>query len=312
MADGSLRPIEDQCLFVLKGKLGQIDSPFSDNDHLRRLKIVQINRNQNHIAPFSNIGIALPVLDFLQYIHARLDVNPRLLERRLAALAQAKDLRGDVLGEIPSLPMTPNYFYARLRATMEHLITEHDYRYVGLFDVGHNGTLAVRYLPRTGPCYSGWYGRGLMGDSLQATGALIPYPTESILSISGDGARQITSDILPGIVENLLERRCPIGKNVTIFYAVNNSFSVINSYVQRIMFKDGGRQMVVANPEAFVEPDAEMIVHGTTIVRRRLLRIDETELAQAMLAQNHINIFTVPLLNNDDGVSILDIGNWQY
>ncbi len=312
MNGSDLRAPAEQCLFVLKGKLGQIDSPFSDADHARRLRIVKVNAKPEHIGAFADIGLGMRTLEFLQWLRPRVALDPGLRERRMAALAQAQPWVGDVLSQIPTLPMTPNFFHERLRSVVEKLITEQGYRYVGLFDVGHNGTLAVGRLPRTGPCYSGWYGRGLMGDSLQAAGALVSCPGDSVLAVSGDGAKQITPDILPGIVENLSRLGRPNGKNVTIFYLVNNAFSIINSYVQRLMFKDGGRQMTVINPEPFAEADAEMEVCGTLIRRRRLLRLDEAALAADLTALNRVNIFTVPLINNDDGISVMDVGNWQY
>jgi thiamine pyrophosphate-dependent acetolactate synthase large subunit-like protein len=310
-SNGKLNRREEQCLFVLKGKLGQIDSPFSDAEHARRLHIVQINKNPAHLGPFADIGLAMPLFQFLQALRSNLSVKPDVLAGREKALAAVPRWIGDVSGAIPALPMTPNYFFAMLRSAVEKLITRHGYRYVGMFDVGHAGTLAVRYLPRTGPCHSGWYGRGLMGDPLQATGALVTNRGDPVIAVVGDGAKQLCPDILPSIVENLQATRAPIGKNVSIFYLVNNSLSIINSYQQRLMFKPGGRQMTVTNLEAFAEPDACADVHGNRIVRKRLVQVSEEELVDELLAMNRINLFSVPALSNDDWISIIDIGNWQ-
>ena len=309
--EGKLRPREAQWLFVLKGKLGQIDSPFSDADHARRLRIAQVNKTPAHLAPFAALAIGMPVLDFLRAVREGLAVEPDVLAHREHALAEVRKIT-DPLSEIPALPMNPTYFFARLRRAVETLIVERGYRYAGMFDVGHNGTLAVRCLPRTGPSYSGWYGRGLMGDALQATGILATTGDDNVLAVIGDGARHITADILPNIIESLNTKKAPIGKNVSVFYLVNNAFSVINSYQQRMMSKPGGRQMLVSNHEAFAEPDASVDVYGTRIVRRRILHANEAALADDLGAPNRINLFSVPVLNTDDGISIIDIESWQY
>lgn len=309
--DGKPNPAQEQWLFVVKGKLGQIDSPYSDGDHARRFRICQVNRRRDHIGPFADIGLAIPAKDFLREVAARLSVRPEVKAHREAKL-RARRRAPDVFAALPTLPMSPSYFFASLGGVVEELITKRGYRYTGVFDVGHAGTLGVRWLPRTDPSYSGWYGRGLMGDALQAAASLVTTGTGDVIAVVGDGAKQITADVLPWIVEALSRAARPIEKNVTIFFAVNNLYSVINSYQERIMIRNGGRQMDVMNPEAFAEHDATAVFGGTQVVRRRLLRFDEAAMIDALTARSRVNLFSVPMASNHDGISILDQQNWQY
>jgi len=194
---------------------------------------------------------------------------------------------------------------------MSTLITEDGYRHTGMYDVGHCGTLGVRWLPRTDPSFSGWYGRGLMGDALLAAASLAVTGRNNVVAIVGDGARQLTPDVVPGIMENLSVLGKAIGINVTVFVFVNNLLSVINSYQERLMFQQGGRQMTVSNAEALSEPDVDAIVAGTRIVRRRLLDFDAAYLKEALSTPGRVNLFSVPLAANNDGISVMDSENWQ-
>lgn len=309
--DGKPNPLNEQWLFVVKGKLGQIDSPYSDADHERRFRICQVNRRRDHIGAFADIGIVAPAVDFLREVTAKLSVRPEVKRHREAKLSSRRRAP-DVFAALPTLPMSPNYFFASLSRVVEALITAKGYRYTGIFDVGHAGTLGVRWLPRTGPSYSGWYGRGLMGDALQAAASLVTTSKGDVLAIVGDGAKQITADVVPWIVEALVRAARPIEKNVTIFFLVNNLYSIINSYQERIMFRSGGRQMDVMNSEAFAEHDASVVFGGTRVVRRRLLRFDEQAMTDALCARSHVNLFSVPVVGSNDGISIADQQNWQY
>lgn len=309
---GKPNPPAEQWLFVLKGKLGQIDSPYSDGDHARSFRIGQVNQRAEHIGPFADLRLTMPVAAFLEAVAVGLEVRPDVRRHREAKLAALRRDIPDVFGELPTLPMTPNYFFASLRKVVEQLITTRGYRYEGVFDVGHCGTLGVRWLPRTDPGYSGWYGRGLMGDALHSAAALVTTGRNNVLAVVGDGAKQITADILPGIVENLMARGRPTGKNVTIFFLLNNLFSVINTYQERLLFQDGGRQMEVVNPEAFVEPDTCAMVAGTRVLRQRLLHFDAEAIGEALAVPNRVNLFSVPVVSNSDGISIADQQNWQY
>jgi thiamine pyrophosphate-dependent acetolactate synthase large subunit-like protein len=308
----TLNDREAQYLFVLKGKLGQIDSPYSEADHSRRMRIVHVNRRPEHLAPFATMRIAMPVLNFLQKVQARLRVEDDVLCFRKLKLKQVRRQRTDVVSLIPTLPMYPNYFFRLLAELVGSLIVEHDYRYEGMFDVGHAGTLAVRWLPRTGPCYSGWYGRGLMGDALMSAAALVTTGRHNVLAIVGDGAKQMVPDVLPSILENLKANGEAIDKNVSIFFIVNNALSIINSYQERMMIQQGGRQMIVVNEEAFVEPDIQTTYGGVELVRRRLTDFDRGLLGNALLRPNRINLFSVPLSVNNDGISQMDSDSWQF
>nr|VFJ98688.1 MAG: hypothetical protein BECKLFY1418B_GA0070995_11263 [Candidatus Kentron sp. LFY] len=311
--NGKLNPKTAQSIFFLKGKIGQIDSPFSDGANERKLHIVQINKQRKHIAPFTDIGLCMPVLDFLKKIVHRIAVEPEILARRWEKIHRHNRPRVSAFGLVPSLPMTPNYFFHEINKTLEALIENEAYDYVGMYDVGHCGTLATRNISRTGPGYSGWYGRGSMGDALQATGFMAFTAHTNVLGFVGDGARSITSDILPGLLENLENSKKPIEHNVTIFFFMNGAFSLINSYQERIMFKPGGRQMMLINDQEFMNIKEWQREFCGVGINQYLMKTYDPERVRSIITQKpSVNFIYVPLVNNNDGISILDIGNWQY
>lgn len=312
--DGRLNDRDSQCLFFLKSKIGQMDSPFSDATHHGKLRIVQVNKDRRHIAPFCNIALDLPLLDVLRYFRDNLAPRPDVLEFRAGRLVRVRESRQDASGVVPTLPMTPNYFFSRLRDLLDRMITQQGYRYIGLFDVGHCGTLGVHYLPRTDPGYSGWYGRGLMGDALQACGCLAFTAAHNIILIAGDGARHITPDIVPNMLENLQSSSRTIRRNVTIFFLVNNALSIINTYQRGTTLKSGGRQMNIVNHVDFMQlGQRSTTVDGVTFLRDELLAFDAARIETALCAPAQVNLFQVPLTDNDDALSyLIDAQNWQY
>lgn len=311
--NGKLNTKDEQYLFVIKGKFGQIDSPFSDGTHERKLNIVHINKRQEHLAPFADISLCMPAADFLSEIEKHINVEPEILTQRLNKIRQFITPKVDALSLVPSLPMTPNYFFHELNKTIEGLIDCENYEYIGMYDVGHCGTLATRNVSRTGPSYSGWYGRGLMGDALQATGFLAFSAHTNVVSFVGDGAKNITADILPGLLENIKKSQHAVEKNVTIFFFMNNMFSLINSYQERIMFKPGGRQMTLTNVQSFTKTEEwEKEFCGVTIKQSVLRQYDAQVMKQILTRKSSINFVYIPLVSNNDGISIADIDNWQY
>jgi thiamine pyrophosphate-dependent acetolactate synthase large subunit-like protein len=310
LVNGKPRPLEEQCVFMLKNKAGQIDSPFSDGAHQRRMNIVSVNKNPDHLAPFAQTRVQMKLLDFLKYVDKRLNVDPGIASWRRGIIESCRPFRRDAASYVPSLPMSPNYFFMGLREMLVPMITDEGYRFTGMYDVGHCGTLAVRYLPRTDPCFSGWYGRGLMGDSLQATVPIAFTGNKNIIAVTGDGARQLVPDILPSFLENI-ENGNSLNDNVTIFYCVNNSLSVINSYQERMMMKDGGRQMKVSN-DLTIGNEIDENYHGVHIVKKVLRDIDFRTLAKEMKQPSRLNLYFVSLCATNDGISIVDSQNWQY
>ena len=167
-SDGRLRPRDDQCVFFVKSRIAEVATPFSPRTLDRMLRVVQVTRQREHLAPFADHHVPADSLDFLREVRRRLDVRPEVRAARRAALAETADSTSDMLHALPLMPMSPNYFFRRLGAVLDQLITTHGYTYTGVYDVGRGGLSAVRNLPRTGPGFSGWYGRALMGDALQA------------------------------------------------------------------------------------------------------------------------------------------------
>lgn len=311
--DGKLADKTTQTVFFLKGKIGQIDSPFSDGAHEQKLHIVQVNKNPAHIASFADVPLAMTVKKFLLALEAGLDVDADVLAMRRARIRQHNRQRDDVLSQIPSFPMTPNYFYSQLNQILERKIEREGYQYIGMYDVGHCGTLATRNLSRTGPSYSGWYGRALMGDALQATGMLAFTAHTNVLAFVGDGAKNITPDILPGLIENIQNSANEIRHNITIFFFYNNALSIINSYQERIMFKPGGRQMEVCNhPDFTAMQEWSRILRGVEINSIVLPEFDAERVASILDRKPSVNFVHVPLTNNNDGISIVDVDLWQY
>ena len=311
--DGKLNPSSTQALFFLKNKIGQIDSPFSDGAHERKLNIVQVNHNSEHIAPFADTGLVMPVLDFLAYLDKHLDVKATVKSHREEKLASFQQTKRDAGSFIPSVPMSPNYFFHSLNEVVEDLALNDAYEYIGLYDVGHSGTYATRNVSRTGPSYSGWYGRGLMGDALQATGFLSFSTDKNIISFVGDGARNITSDIIPGILENLAHAKAKPTGNTTIFFFMNNALSIINSYQERIMFKPGGRQMKVVNRNSLLDDQQwSKEIEGVQLNQLVMHQFDHAKMRSLLSQKATINFVFVPTVNSNDGISIVDQGNWQY
>jgi len=311
--DGKLSDKNTQSLFSLKCKIGQIDSPFSDGAHEQKLHIVQVNKNPKHLASFADIPLAMTVKAFLTALEARLDVNAEVLAMRRAKIARHNRVKVDVLSQIPSFPMTPNYFYFQLNQILERKIQTEEYQYIGMYDVGHCGTLGTRNLSRTTPSYSGWYGRALMGDVLQATGMLAFTAHTNVLAFIGDGAKNITPDILPSLLENIQNSGNSINHNVTIFFFYNSALSIINSYQERIMFKPGGRQMEVCNHPDFSDmSEWSRSVNGVEINKIVLPEFDEQRISAILDKKPSVNFVHVPLTNNNDGISIMDVELWQY
>src|SRR5262249_9087634 len=79
--DGKLRPRTDQCVFFLKSKVGQRATNFTP---FRRsgLRMVQITRRADHVAPDVDIGLVMEAKDFLRLVHARLNMDPATLQWR--------------------------------------------------------------------------------------------------------------------------------------------------------------------------------------------------------------------------------------
>jgi thiamine pyrophosphate-dependent acetolactate synthase large subunit-like protein len=247
--------------------------------------------------------------DFLRRVHAGLAVDPEVVRFREAAIRAARAPTVDLASRIPSLPMSPNYFFRELGALFEAMIAEDGYGYTGVYDVGRCSVSATRSVPRTRRGFSGWYGRALMGDAPAALPTLAVTEPGHVVAFVGDGGRSIIADPLPHLLENALAYPARADKNVTVFYFSNGTFSGIRTYRERLASKWGGRQMRCVD---LIEPDSVSAFGPLTVVRRTLSTFDGSFLREALLARRRLNVLTVLLghNNDDDGFSFVT-SDWQ-
>ncbi|MBU2711764.1 biosynthesis protein PigD [Zooshikella harenae] len=300
----------EQCLFFLKSKLHQAATPFSDGRLKRRLDIVQLTNNAEHISPYTDYPLVMNLYTFLRYVDAHLDVSVELKNKRMSAIQCVNETSSDVVSKLPQVPISPNYFFSRLSSLIEKMIVEDNYDYTGLYDVGRCGISAVRNVVRTRRGFSGWYGRGLMGDALQSVVSLASTCPTHLVAFIGDGAKGLVPDVLPSIVENALIYPECLDKNITLFYFMNGGHSVINTYQERILFNRTSRQMRLINIHT---PDWEEQIYGLKIKSRTIDAFDHDMLRAALQEKNCVNLFSVIVSHNNegDGISLATATGWQ-
>jgi thiamine pyrophosphate-dependent acetolactate synthase large subunit-like protein len=308
--NNKINPMSEQCLLFMKSKLHQVCTPFSYGRLHRKLQIVQLTDNPAHISPYTDYPLVLDHKQFLRYVDKHLMPSPELVARRYQAIASVPDTASDVASRLPTTPMTPNYFFARLNKLMEKLIVEQGYDYTGLYDVGRCGISAVRNLARTRRGFSGWYGRALMGDALMASISLAFTCPSNVVAFIGDGAKILTPDVLPFLLENALSYPDRIKRNLTIFYFYNGGHSVINTYQERILFNYTSRQMRLVN---ITDHDWEEEQGGLIFTSRTLMAFDSAALTSALLRPGCVNLFSVIVSHNNegDGMSLATATGWQ-
>jgi len=309
--DGRLRPGAEQGMIFLGGRITGVDTPFSARV-LKQLSPHQIVECAADRAPFTT-GPVGPIERILQGLLDRLDVAPDVLELRRAAIAASTDSFSDVVGLIPVRPMTPNYFFRQLHGLLDRLIVEDGYRYLGVYDVGRAALSAVCNLPRTGPGYSGWSGRALMGDALSALPALIHDQERNVLTFVGDGAAGLVADIVPTLVQQVVVDRLPLRANVSIFRLVNGAHSVIRTYREALQPDAVGVQTGVLS---VTRNDWQQHFDGLTVTHRRIEAVDEAELGRLgsrLTSGGGLDLYTVLLGHNNegDGLSSLAALGWQ-
>ncbi|CCH73598.1 conserved hypothetical protein [Nostocoides australiense Ben110] len=306
---GRLRPRGSQVLFFLKSRAAQAMTPLSEAGLNHKVTVVQLTRRADHIAPFTDIPLVCDLEEFLEVVHARLDVAPQVVAARRAAIEEARRSRPVLAEEVPTSPMSPNYFFASLATLLETLIVSRGYRYTGVFDVGRGGAAAVRHLPRTGPGFSGWYGRASMGDAYQALPAITASTDEPVLAFIGDGARAIGPDITEVLVEQAMRghMRCP---NLSIFTLNNGGHSIIGTYQETRRLRPVGRQMGIPNLAA---PAGDRDLGRLRVRGRQLWTFDGAELTHGLTARGVVNEYTIPLDHNStgDGMSLMTTLGWQ-
>jgi thiamine pyrophosphate-dependent acetolactate synthase large subunit-like protein len=305
---GKLDTRAAQAILFLKSKVGQRATNFTP---FRRagLRMIQVTNRADHAAPDVELALVMDARDFLEKMIAKLDVDPEVLRLREAAIAAAAAPPPDLASRVPSLPMSPNYFFRELGALFERMIAEDGYDYTGVYDVGRCSVSATRSVPRTRRGFSGWYGRALMGDAPAALPTLAITEPGNVVAFVGDGGRSIIADPIPHVIENALAYPARADKNVTVFYFSNGTFSGIRTYRERLAAKWGGRQMRTVD---LMEPDGDQSFGPITLSRRTLTSFDGASLRELLLARRRLNVITVVLghNNDDDGFSFVT-SDWQ-
>lgn len=305
-----LRHRDRQALFFLNSRIPEAATPFAPRTLKRMLRIVQVTREAAHLAPFTDHPVHADGTAFLRAVRQRLAVPEELRAARRAAIAATADSPSDVVHLLPVAPMSPNYFFHRLAAVLDDLITAHGYTYTGVFDVGRGGLSAIRNLPRTGPGFSGWYGRALMGDALMAVPALALTRQDNVLAFVGDGAAALVPDMVPTLVEHIcLDGRRPAG-NVSVFRLVDGGHSVIRTYREGRAGAASARQTRVLH---LLDDEREQSFGPVTVSRRRLTDVDGDALRDQLTRPSTVNLYDVLLAHNNegDGLSLLSSLGWQ-
>ncbi|WP_327289713.1 hypothetical protein [Streptomyces sp. NBC_01198] len=307
---GRLRGRDRQALFFLNSRIAEAATPFAARTLNRMLRIVQVTREAGHLAPFADHPVHADGEGFLREVRRRLAVPERLRAERRAAIARTAESPSDVVHLLPVTPMSANYFFHRLAAVLDDLITRHGYTYTGVYDVGRGGLSAVRNLPRTGPGFSGWYGRALMGDALQAVPALALTREDNVLAFVGDGAAALVPDMVPTLVEHIcLDGRRAAG-NVSVFRLIDGGHSVIRTYREGRAGAASARQTRILH---VLDDEREQSFGPVTVHRRRLTGVDPEALRDQLTRPATVNLYSVLLAHNNegDGLSLLSSLGWQ-
>jgi thiamine pyrophosphate-dependent acetolactate synthase large subunit-like protein len=308
--DGAkLRGKNELMMGFLSSKIAQISTPFPLARLEKRSTVLQVNHEASHIAPCTELACVADVGQFLQYVRDRLNVRPDVRWFRRLALREARDTAPDLPGQIETSPMTTNFFFERLGATVGNLIENRGYRYRGVYDVGRNGISAYRNVPRTDTGFSGWYGRALMGDAWLSLIGLTPNVEGNVMAVIGDGARAMQPDILPFLLENLNHHQARLN-NLTVFIMVNGQYGLISSYQERFQNYRARRQM----RSPWTPPAASRTTVGSFVLRQETLEHPtEAQLEELLLAERHVNVISIPCANNSvsDGMSLVTMKGWS-
>ncbi|WP_102795291.1 hypothetical protein [Bowmanella denitrificans] len=296
--DGELNPKQDQVIFFLKSRLGQPSSPFPPGNFKHRLETIQVTENAAHIAPHASQGLCMKLVDFLLQIKAKLAVDPQVLAYRQTQIARAKSLSAGLLSQLPSCPMSPDYFFYRFSELLKALIQKQAYRYTGLFDAGRCGFSALGSLPRTGPGFSSIYGRGCMGDALMAFPLVALKNPGNTVAFVGDGARNLAPDILPFLLKNLRGVKSTVRGSATLFIFVNNSLSMVRTYQERALLGHAGEQM---NSLSLYQSPAVFYHAGVKITQHSIIEFDPEQMHEWLTSKNSINIIQVMTAHNNQG-----------
>jgi 3-acetyloctanal synthase len=306
---GTLRPADEQSMMFIGTPIPQIDTPFSDST-LRQLAPIQVTAREIDRAPFTGLSVVGDIEGILRALHERLDIDSDVLAYRRAAIASTRDSDGEVIGLVPVLPMTTNYFFRRLRGVLDELIRRESYRYVGVYDAGRAGLSAVNGLPRTGLGVSGWFGRALMGDGLMALPGILTRRDANVISFTGDAAVAMTPDIVPSLVQQIVADHSSFERNLSVFRFVNGSHSVIRTYREGVQPTAVSGQTGVLS---FTPEDYQRQFGSLKVRHRRVIRFDDIPFAEQLTEREAINLYSVITGHNNEGegLSRLAALGWQ-
>jgi 3-acetyloctanal synthase len=302
---------DELCMFFLKSRVAQMATPFTERILEKRMRLVQVTNESKHLAPFVDHPICSDLMPFLQYVSERLAVAPSVIEYRRRALRETLSVPADTVSTFPTLPMSPNYFFARLNELLEHLIEDRGYTYTGVFDAGRGALSAIRNLARTGPGFSGIYGRSLMGDALMAVPAIALSADRNVLVFVGDGAAALVPDIVPSFIQQVYLERAPFNRNVSIFRLCNGGHSLIRTYRETRRGAPADMQTTLIN--RIPEDSSESFGSRLTVNHRRLWMFDSSALSQQILQPRTLNLYSVLMDHNNDGdgIGAHSANSWQ-
>lgn len=303
-------PYGEQALFFLKSRIQDLATPFPEKILYERARVVQVTDTASHIAPFTDIPVIEELYSFLRRLAARLDPEERVVRVRREAIGRARLAARDPLAQVPSIPMSHEYFFTKLNEVLTGLIVDHGYTYTGVYDVGRGGISAVRNMVRTGPGFSGWYGRALMGDALLAVPSVALSDPGNVLSFIGDGAANLVPSIVPSLAQQLRYESGCLEGNVSIFFLLNGAFSIIRSYRELQHAATADAQMSILTPVAAPRQEKWGEV---TVTRERVTTVDPEHLAKRLLEPATVNLFSVYLAHDNEGDDIMPLSrkNWR-
>lgn len=292
----------EHALFFLKSRITDLATPFPEKVLYQDCRIVQVTDTPAHVAPFTDLPVVEELASFLRRLAPRVQPGAWVLRSRREAIARARRATGDPLAAVPSVPMSHEHFFTAVDDVLRGLITGHGYEYTGFYDVGRGGISAIRNLARTGPGFSGWYGRALMGDALQAIPAIALTRPGNVLGFIGDGAARLVPSSLPSLAQQLRHEHGRVAGNVSIFFLLNGGFSIIRSNRELQHAATADAQMSLLTP---VEPPWHETWAGTAVRHERLVTVDPDRLAERLLAPSSINLFSVYLAHDNEGDDIM-------
>lgn len=300
----------DQTLFFLKSRVQDLSTPFPEKVLYDEVRIVQVTDVDSHIAPFTDMPVVEQLESFLRRLEERVNPEEGVVRVRREAMAKAREAARQPLAHVPSIPMRHEYFFAQLNDVLSGLISHHGYEYTGFYDVGRGGASAIRNLVRTGPGFSGWYGRALMGDALQAVPAYALTNPGNVLGFIGDGAANLVPSILPSLAQQLRYESGRLEGNVSIFFLLNGGFSIIRSYRELQHAATADAQMSLLTP---VMGSWQQTWGDVTVSHERVVTVDPSHLAKRLLEPATVNLFSVYLAHDNEGDDIMPLSrkNWR-